>query len=179
MGAAVEQVTMLDRSTADQLMILATDGLWDVIDNTEAAQIVLTTLDASSAAAARAARAGGAAGAGGAAAEARAAARRAARALVRAALARGTRDNVSVLVIDLRGSVAPHATPGGAAAPGQDESSEEEWEEEGAEGGAPTERPAPAPTAAPGVAAGGVPAPPADAVSTAGGQVEGPGGLLG
>jgi protein phosphatase 2C len=70
---------MLERSVDDECLILASDGLWDVLSNQEAADMALHRL--------RAAEAEGVAGV--------AAARKAASALTKAALERGTRDNVT------------------------------------------------------------------------------------
>jgi protein phosphatase 2C len=89
------EVCMLERSPADEVLILASDGLWDVLSNQEAADMAAHTLHAAEAA--------GVVGV--------AAARRAASALTKSALERGTRDNVTCLVVDMR-----HARAAGAAA---------------------------------------------------------------
>jgi protein phosphatase 2C len=77
---------MLERTPEDELLVLASDGLWDVISNQEAADMALHVLNA--------AEASGLTGV--------AAVRKTATALTKAALDRGTRDNVTVLVVDLR-----------------------------------------------------------------------------
>jgi len=83
---------MLDRSPDDDLLILASDGLWDVLTNQEATAIARAALEVaeSRGGAARASRVG--------------AVRKAASALTRAALERGSRDNVTSLCINLRGA---------------------------------------------------------------------------
>ncbi len=73
----------MDRSPDDELLIMASDGLWDVLSNQEASDIALHTINACST-------------------RGVAAAKKAASALTKAALDRGTRDNVTVLVVDLR-----------------------------------------------------------------------------
>lgn len=97
---------MLERSPDDECLILASDGLWDVLSNQEAADMALHTLHQ--------AEASGLVGV--------AAARKAASALTKAALERGTRDNVTVLVVDMRHERAAGAgaspAPAAAAAPG-------------------------------------------------------------
>jgi hypothetical protein len=72
----------VDLSAADEWLLLACDGVWDVLSDDDAAAIVLETADA-------AAKEAGAADA-------------AAAALVDAALAAGTTDNVSVLLVRLQ-----------------------------------------------------------------------------
>ncbi|KAI8463333.1 MAG: phosphatase 2C-like domain-containing protein [Monoraphidium minutum] len=97
------EVCMLERSLDDECLILASDGLWDVLENQEAADMALHRL--------RSAEAEGLAGV--------AAARKAASALTKAALERGTRDNVTVLVVDMRherAAAGAGATPAAAAA---------------------------------------------------------------
>jgi protein phosphatase 1L len=76
-------------SAQDAFLVLATDGLWDVVTHAEAAQ---ACLDADSAAAAS-------------------------KALVRLSLERDAMDNVTVLVVDLRKSYASSASHSAAAAP--------------------------------------------------------------
>jgi len=89
------QVSMVDRSPRDEVMVLASDGLWDVVSNQEAADVALHTLAAAGPAPVTSegvhVRNG-----------AVAATKRAAGALTGMALERGTRDNVTVLVVDLR-----------------------------------------------------------------------------
>ncbi|KAI8473204.1 MAG: phosphatase 2C-like domain-containing protein [Monoraphidium minutum] len=80
------EITSFARSPDDELLLLATDGLWDVFGPQEAASLALR-------AAARA-RSRGAARA--------AACRVAADVLTRAAVARGSRDNITVVAVDLR-----------------------------------------------------------------------------
>ncbi len=77
---------MIERSLDDELVVLASDGLWDVLSNQEVTDIALRCLDN--------ADESGVQGV--------AAAKKAAASLAKAALDRGTRDNVTVLVIDLR-----------------------------------------------------------------------------
>ncbi|KAF6266280.1 phosphatase 2C-like domain-containing protein [Scenedesmus sp. NREL 46B-D3] len=80
------EVLMVERTRDDEVLVMASDGLWDVIGNQEAAEMAVHSLQAAEAA--------GHVGV--------AAAKRAATSLTKAALERGTRDNVTVLVIDLR-----------------------------------------------------------------------------
>ncbi|WIA35807.1 hypothetical protein OEZ86_004194 [Tetradesmus obliquus] len=80
------EVLMVERSREDEVLVMASDGLWDVIGNQEAADMAVHSLQA--------AEASGHSGV--------AAAKRAATSLTKAALERGTRDNVTVLVVDLR-----------------------------------------------------------------------------
>lgn len=80
---------MQERTLDDELIVMASDGLWDVINNQEAADMASHTL--------LNAEAQGISGV--------LAAKKAAAALTKAALDRGTRDNVTVLIIDLRPKV--------------------------------------------------------------------------
>lgn len=100
---AEPEVTILKRHQDDELLLLASDGLWDVLSNQEAASLAMRCVQR--------ARARGATREG--------AARIAATVLTRAAVDRGSRDNVTVVVIDLS---APDA--GGETASGSVLSSE-------------------------------------------------------
>jgi protein phosphatase 2C len=77
---------MLDCTPKDEVLVLASDGLWDVMGNQEAADMALHSLVAAE----------------GQGLQGVAAVKKAAAALTKAALDRGTRDNVTVLVVDLR-----------------------------------------------------------------------------
>jgi len=79
------EVTILQRRPDDELLILASDGLWDVLSNAEAVTLARRCV-------ARARQRG---------ATRAAAARIAATVLTRAAVDRGSRDNVTVVVVDL------------------------------------------------------------------------------
>ncbi|KAK9791129.1 hypothetical protein WJX73_003818 [Symbiochloris irregularis] len=82
---AKPEVTILARKPEDELLLLASDGLWDVLSNQEACTLAKRCL--------RRARQRGA--------SRQSAARIAATVLTRAAIDRGSRDNVTVLVVDL------------------------------------------------------------------------------
>lgn len=82
---AQPEVTIIGRHAADELLMLASDGLWDVLSNQEACSLARRCL--------RRARHRGA--------SRHSAAHIAATVLTRAALDRGSRDNVTVVVIDL------------------------------------------------------------------------------
>jgi len=100
------EVTILGRRPDDELLLLASDGLWDVLSNAEAVTLARRCL-------ARA-RARGASRAS--------AARIAATVLTRAAVDRGSRDNVTVVVVDLSADTGDEATPSagsGGCAPAQ------------------------------------------------------------
>lgn len=79
------EVTVVNRHASDELMVMASDGLWDVISNEEACSLAKKCL-------LRARQKGS---------SRENAARVAATVLTRAAVDRGSRDNVTVLVIDL------------------------------------------------------------------------------
>ena len=79
------QITILSRRQEDELLLLASDGLWDVLTNQEACSLAKRCL--------RRARQRGA--------TRHSAARIAATVLTRAAVDRGSRDNVTVVVVDL------------------------------------------------------------------------------
>lgn len=79
------QITILARKPDDELLLLASDGLWDVLTNQEACSLAKRCL--------RRARQRGA--------TRQSAARIAANVLTRAAVDRGSRDNVTVVVVDL------------------------------------------------------------------------------
>ncbi|CAD7699335.1 unnamed protein product [Ostreobium quekettii] len=82
------EVTIVPRTTDDTLIIIATDGLWDVVSDQEACTLAMKCLD-------RAQQKG---------ATDSDAARLTATVLIRAAMDRGSRDNITVVVIDLRAS---------------------------------------------------------------------------
>lgn len=82
------EVSIVPRTADDTLIIIATDGLWDVVSDQEACTLAMKCLD-------RAQQKG--------ATEADAA-RLTATVLIRAAMDRGSRDNITVVVIDLRTS---------------------------------------------------------------------------
>jgi serine/threonine protein phosphatase PrpC len=108
------QVTILGRRPDDELLLLASDGLWDVLSNQEACTLAKRCL--------RRARQRGA--------SRQSAARIAATVLTRAAVDRGSRDNVTVVVVDLStgGSVegdALNRAPSAAAAVGTDDGGDE------------------------------------------------------
>ncbi len=80
------QVTRMVRHADDKLLILASDGLWDVLSSADVCAMALRKFE-------------GELGCGG---SVRGALRKAASALAKAALDKGSRDNVTVLVVDLR-----------------------------------------------------------------------------
>jgi len=82
---AQPEITILARKPDDELLLLASDGLWDVLTNQEACSLAKRCL--------RRARQRGA--------TRQSAARIAATVLTRAAVDRGSRDNVTVVVVDL------------------------------------------------------------------------------
>lgn len=79
-------VCVLHRSVDDELLILATDGLWDVLTNQEACTLALKCLNRAKEKGARPEEA----------------TRLTATVLTRAAMDRGSRDNITVVVVDLR-----------------------------------------------------------------------------
>ncbi|OEL15378.1 putative protein phosphatase 2C 37 [Dichanthelium oligosanthes] len=106
---AEPEITITDRTPEDQCLILASDGMWDVIPNEIACSVARQCLedgnpapvdDVPAAAAAAAGESAAATAAAGPEPEARCS--RAASLLVRLALGRTTWDNVSVVVIDLK-----------------------------------------------------------------------------
>eukprot|EP00897_Mesotaenium_endlicherianum_P010457 jgi/Mesen1/943/ME000118S00130 len=106
---AEPEVTFTRRSPDDECMILASDGLWDVISSQEACEFVLKVFQQKSAESQQEQAAGadaGAAPAGGSPSSV------AASALTKLALTRGSGDNISVVVVDLR----PPAAAAAAAA---------------------------------------------------------------
>eukprot|EP01025_Chloroclados_australasicus_P029990 TRINITY_DN299_c0_g3_i1.p1 TRINITY_DN299_c0_g3~~TRINITY_DN299_c0_g3_i1.p1 ORF type:complete len:742 (-),score=61.22 TRINITY_DN299_c0_g3_i1:1314-3461(-) len=84
------EITVLRRHADDQIIIMASDGLWDVFGNQEACNLALRCIF-------RARQKG---------ATRRAATRVAATVLAKAAIDRGSRDNVTVIVIDLKPQMA-------------------------------------------------------------------------
>jgi protein phosphatase 2C len=82
---AQPEVTILSRSAEDELLLLASDGLWDVLSNQEAVSLAQRCLR-------RAQQRG---------ASRQTAARVAASVLTRAAIDQGSSDNVTVVVVDL------------------------------------------------------------------------------
>lgn len=101
------EVTFTDRSDDDECLILASDGLWDVINNETACDIARKCLTTTSPEEVDAqATAGGAdvSLAGAVPGKEQTPASLAAAVLTRLALARGSSDNTSVVVVDLRKS---------------------------------------------------------------------------
>ena len=78
----------MSRHAEDELLLLASDGLWDVMTNQEASSLAARCLK-------RAQERG---------ASRKAAARIAASVLTRAAMDRGSKDNITVVIIDLQGT---------------------------------------------------------------------------
>ncbi|CAO2177478.1 unnamed protein product [Urochloa humidicola] len=101
---AEPEITVTDRTPEDQCLILASDGMWDVIPNEIACSVARQCLEDGNPAPVDVAPAAGGEGAaaGGAGPEAEARCSRAASLLVRLALGRTTWDNVSVVVVDLK-----------------------------------------------------------------------------
>lgn len=89
------EVTVTDRTNKDEFLILASDGLWDVLSNENACQVVRNCLGRKTNRRPVISEVGDDSGA---AAEAEAAAA----ILTRLAIARGSKDNTSVIVLDLR-----------------------------------------------------------------------------
>ncbi|KAE8077874.1 hypothetical protein FH972_016392 [Carpinus fangiana] len=83
------EVTVTKRSDKDEFLVLASDGLWDVISNEVACQVVKRCLD-------------GRMRQNSLEAENESLAARAAAVLAELAMARGSKDNTSVIVVDLR-----------------------------------------------------------------------------
>jgi protein phosphatase 2C len=106
-------VTILGRRPDDELLLLASDGLWDVLSNQEACTLAKRCL--------RRARQRGA--------SRQSAARIAATVLTRAAVDRGSRDNVTVVVVDLSTASTEvdvlARAPSAAAAVGTDDAADE------------------------------------------------------
>lgn len=104
---------MLGRRPDDELLLLASDGLWDVLSNQEACTLAKRCL--------RRARQRGA--------SRQSAARIAATVLTRAAVDRGSRDNVTVVVVDLSTATAEadslNRAPSAAAAVGTDDAADD------------------------------------------------------
>lgn len=94
------EVTIIPRTLEDTLIIIATDGLWDVVSDQEACTLAMKCLD-------RAQQKG---------ATESDAARLTSTVLIRAAMDRGSRDNITVVVIDLRTSKSARGStePGGS-----------------------------------------------------------------
>jgi len=108
---AEPEITITDRTVEDQCLILASDGMWDVIDNDIACNVARQVLEdwnpppaEPAAATAAAAAAGGAPAAAGVVLGHQEEPRclRAASLLGRLALGRETEDNISVIVVDLK-----------------------------------------------------------------------------
>lgn len=85
---AEPEVTIVNRHHADEILIMASDGLWDVMSNQEACNLAKKCL-------LRAQQRGS---------SRQSAARVAATVLTRAAVDRGSRDNVTVVIVDLTAS---------------------------------------------------------------------------
>lgn len=94
-------VCSVPRHESDEFLILASDGLWNTVSNQEAVNVVQLCM-------ARAASKG---------ADRATGARVAAKVLIRAALERGGRDNVTVIVVDLRNTSAAATTAAPKAQP--------------------------------------------------------------
>lgn len=90
------EITIIQRREDDELIVMGSDGIWDVLSNEETCHLAKRALN-------RAHEKG---------ASARSAAKVAATVLIRAALAKGSRDNITVIVVDLRApeSSAPVST---------------------------------------------------------------------
>jgi len=95
------EITFTRRAAQDEVLVLASDGLWDVVSNGEACAIAAAHLKRARAAE----RSGAAAAGGGGGGDSEDApldpAKVAAGSLVKLALARGSCDNISVVVVDL------------------------------------------------------------------------------
>lgn len=94
------QVTRVARRVEDQLLLLASDGLWDVLSNQDACALALKVFQAELAKGS----------------SSRSGVKKAASSLAKTALARGSRDNITVVVVDVRLSV-PAAALSGAGQP--------------------------------------------------------------
>ena len=96
------EITFTRRAAQDEVLVLASDGLWDVVSNGEACAIAAAHLKRARAAE----RSGTAAAGGGRGRDSEDAppdpAKVAAGSLVKLALARGSCDNISVVVVDLK-----------------------------------------------------------------------------
>ncbi|XP_057979933.1 protein phosphatase 2C 37-like [Malania oleifera] len=101
---ALPEVTVTDRTTEDECLILASDGLWDVVDNDTACGVVRMCLRAQRASPPPSPPQGNG-GLGEAAECSDKACSDAAILLTKLALARHSSDNVSVVVVDLRRNV--------------------------------------------------------------------------
>ena len=105
---AEPEITITDRTVEDQCLILASDGMWDVIDNDIACNVARQVLEdwnpSPTDPTAAAAAAGGAPAAAGVVVGHQEEPRclRAASLLGRLALGRETEDNISVIVVDLK-----------------------------------------------------------------------------
>jgi protein phosphatase 2C len=101
---AEPEITVTDRTPDDQCLILASDGMWDVISNEIACSVARQCLEDGNPAPVddSAPAAGGGGAAAGLEPEPEARCSRAASLLVRLALGRTTWDNVSVVIIDLK-----------------------------------------------------------------------------
>jgi hypothetical protein len=116
------------RHARDELLLLASDGLWDVLSNQEATDLALRSI--------KRAREKGA--------SRKAAARVAATVLTKAAVDRGSRDNITVVIIDLspppaggdkadKPSIAAAAQPDGNAVCAQQQEAQGQQEQQHAE----------------------------------------------
>lgn len=84
------EVRVMSRSKADEFLILASDGLWDVVSNDVACRVVRRCLDGYMRSSSFS--------------ESRSAVAVAAVVLAELAMGRGSYDNISVVVVDLRNS---------------------------------------------------------------------------
>jgi len=147
------EITVLNRCPEDELLLLASDGLWDVMSCQEASVLAVRCLE-------HARRKG---------ASHRAAARVAASVLTKAAIDRGSRDNVTVVVVDLRSEPEPYV-PGPAATGGCSSAAPGEVDAAAARAAPPPPRPADATAEA---EARGAPSPVGPGVSAFGASAAG------
>lgn len=99
---AEPEITFTHRTDEDEVLVLASDGLWDVVSNGEACAVATAHLKRGREAANRSAAGGGGGGSGSSQSQgASDMAKVAAGSLVKLALARGSCDNISVIVVDL------------------------------------------------------------------------------
>eukprot|EP00878_Enallax_costatus_P000692 GHUV01000801.1.p1 GENE.GHUV01000801.1~~GHUV01000801.1.p1 ORF type:complete len:940 (+),score=301.24 GHUV01000801.1:405-3224(+) len=101
------EITVFARHARDEILLLASDGLWDVLSNQEATDLALRSI--------KRAREKGA--------SRKAAARVAATVLTKAAVDRGSRDNITVVIIDLAPPCAIERAAADKAAPVSPDSS--------------------------------------------------------
>uniref|UniRef100_A0A7S1WZX8 PPM-type phosphatase domain-containing protein n=1 Tax=Tetraselmis chuii TaxID=63592 RepID=A0A7S1WZX8_9CHLO len=95
------EITIVQRRDDDELIVMGSDGLWDVLSNEETVQLAKKAL--------KRAREKGA--------SSRAATKIAATVLIRAALSKGSRDNITAIVVDLTST--HDSEDGSGSAPGE------------------------------------------------------------